>query len=55
MQPLLVFREPDMAARIARLKEQGFGLRAALPESQSPTAFLESPDGTTLLLLAGDE
>jgi catechol 2,3-dioxygenase-like lactoylglutathione lyase family enzyme len=55
MQPMLVFREPDMAARIARLHEHGFGLRPALPESQTPGAFLESPDGTTLLLLAGDE
>jgi catechol 2,3-dioxygenase-like lactoylglutathione lyase family enzyme len=55
MQPMLVFREPDMAARIGRLREQGFALAPALPESAGPAAFLESPEGTTLLLLAGDE
>jgi catechol 2,3-dioxygenase-like lactoylglutathione lyase family enzyme len=55
LQAMLVFREPDMASRIGRLREQGFELRAALPGSQNSAAFLESPDGTTLLLLAGDE
>jgi catechol 2,3-dioxygenase-like lactoylglutathione lyase family enzyme len=54
-QPLLVFREPDMAARIEGLRDQGFDLRAALPGNQDTAAFLESPDGTTLLLLAGEE
>jgi catechol 2,3-dioxygenase-like lactoylglutathione lyase family enzyme len=54
-QALLVFREPDMAARIERLRAQGFDPRAALPGSQDAAAFLESPDGTTLLLLAGEE
>jgi catechol 2,3-dioxygenase-like lactoylglutathione lyase family enzyme len=54
MQPLLVFREPDMAERIARLREQGFAL-TALADSSTPAAFLESPHGTTLLLLAGDD
>jgi catechol 2,3-dioxygenase-like lactoylglutathione lyase family enzyme len=55
LQPMLVFREPDMGARIERLREQGFELSAALPESQSPAAFLESPDGTTLLLISGEQ
>jgi catechol 2,3-dioxygenase-like lactoylglutathione lyase family enzyme len=55
MRPLLVFREPGMAARIAGLREQGFEPGAALPGSQNSAAFLESPDGTTLLLLAGEE
>jgi hypothetical protein len=55
LQPMLVFREPGMAARIARLREQGFEMGAALAGSQNPAAFLESPDGTTLLLLAGEE
>jgi catechol 2,3-dioxygenase-like lactoylglutathione lyase family enzyme len=55
MQPMLVFREPDMASRIAGVREQGFDLHAALQGSQNSAVFLESPDGTTLLLLAGDE
>ncbi|HEY2808650.1 MAG TPA: VOC family protein [Steroidobacteraceae bacterium] len=54
LQPLLVFREPAMAERIGRLREQGFAL-TALADSSSPAAFLESPDGTTLLLVAGDD
>ena len=55
LQPMLVFREPDMALRIERLRERGFELSPALPDSGKPAAFLESPDGTTLLLLSGDE
>ncbi len=55
LQPMLVFREPDMAARIERLRAQGFALSTALPDSQSPAAFLESPDGTTLLLICGEQ
>jgi hypothetical protein len=55
LQPMLVFRGPDMAARIARLREQGFELGAALAASHDRAAFLESPDGTTLLLLAAED
>ena len=54
-RPMLVFREPGMGERIARLRGQGFALQAALARSEESAAFLESPDGTTLLLLAGDE
>lgn len=55
LQPMLVFREPGMAARIERLRAQGFELSAALPDSHNPAAFLESPDGTTLLLMSEEQ
>ena len=55
LRPMLVFREPAMAARISRLREEGFELGAALGGDRDSAAFLESPDGTTLLLVAGDE
>jgi hypothetical protein len=54
LQPMLVFRAPEMGARIERLRERGFELSAALP-GQDPAAFLESPDGTTLLLMSGEQ
>ncbi len=55
LDSMLVFREPRMPERITRLREAGFELNAALPGSEESAAFLESPDGTTLLLLTGDE
>ncbi len=54
-QPLLVFREPQMAQRIAHLRERGFTLPPAFPGAGDSAAFLESPDGTMLLLATGDE
>jgi catechol 2,3-dioxygenase-like lactoylglutathione lyase family enzyme len=54
LQPLVVFREPQMAPRIERLRAQGFAVTSALPGAQE-AAFLESPDGTVLLLVSGDE
>jgi catechol 2,3-dioxygenase-like lactoylglutathione lyase family enzyme len=50
-QAMLVFRDPDMATRIARLREHNVPLTAGpLPQS----AWLRSPDGTPLLLAAGE-
>jgi catechol 2,3-dioxygenase-like lactoylglutathione lyase family enzyme len=46
-QAMLVFRDPDMAARIERLREHNVPLTAG-PVPQS--AWLRSPDGTALLL-----
>jgi len=51
--PMLVFRDPEMPARIARLRERGVRLSEELPRglSSATNALLESPDGTALLLL----
>jgi catechol 2,3-dioxygenase-like lactoylglutathione lyase family enzyme len=54
-QALVVFREPQMAQRIGRLRERGFALSPAYPGAQDTAAFLESPDGTMLLLAEGEE
>ncbi len=49
---MLVFRDPDMRARIARLRELGVPLGPLTPPSAaSGSALLESPDGTPLVLL----
>jgi len=50
---MLVFREPGMATRIARLRELGVQLGAA-PGAATPSpggALLQSPEGTALLML----
>jgi catechol 2,3-dioxygenase-like lactoylglutathione lyase family enzyme len=50
---MLVFRDPRMRARIARLRELGMPVHPApipAPHAES-SALLESPDGTPLLLL----
>jgi catechol 2,3-dioxygenase-like lactoylglutathione lyase family enzyme len=51
--PMLVFRDPDMPARIAQLSEQGIRISDELPRGLEPggNALIESPDGTSLLLL----
>jgi len=51
--PLLVFRDPEMPARIARLREHGVRISDELPRGLDTTrnAMIESPDGTLLLLL----
>jgi hypothetical protein len=53
---MLVFRDPDMRARIARLRELGVAVSAVEPEAAaSPAnALLESPDGTPLMLLESE-
>ena len=55
-RPLLVFRDSDLPARLARLRELGVTpcgtpLRGAGPAAH---ALLESPDGTLLLLLEAE-
>jgi len=51
-QPMLVFREPGMVARIARLREVGVTVGSAPGSAASPRdALLQSPEGTALLLL----
>jgi catechol 2,3-dioxygenase-like lactoylglutathione lyase family enzyme len=50
-RPMLVFRDPEMAARIVRLRERGIAFAAA-PRGLPPgSALLAAPDGTPLLLL----
>jgi catechol 2,3-dioxygenase-like lactoylglutathione lyase family enzyme len=55
--PLLVFRDRDMAARIAQLRDRGVRMSDELPRRLDPAhcALLESPEGTLLLLARGDE
>ena len=55
-RPMLVFRDLDMRARIARLRELGVAVSAVEPEAAaSPgNALLESPDGTPLMLLESE-
>jgi catechol 2,3-dioxygenase-like lactoylglutathione lyase family enzyme len=52
-EPLLVFRDPDMPARIAHLRQMGIGALEAPPRGLDPQAnsLLAAPEGTTLLLL----
>ena len=51
--PLLVFRDHEMPARIAQLRDQGIRMSDELPRGLDPAnnALIESPDGTLLLLL----
>lgn len=51
-RPALLFQEPDMAARIARLAEAGFAFERRLPRGldASRHALLVAPEGTQLLL-----
>jgi len=51
-RPMLVFRDPDMRARIARLRELGVAVSPLAPYGAAPgNARLDSPDGTPLVLL----
>jgi len=55
-RPMVVFRAADMRARLARLRELDLPLSAApsgLPAEAN--ARLESPEGTVLLLLEGED
>ena len=53
--PLLVFRDPEMPARIAQLRSDGIRMSESLelPRGLDPAAntLIESPDGMLLLLL----
>ncbi len=54
--PLLVFSDPDMPARIARLRELGVAVSSELPRGvpAGANAIVAAPEGTALLLLQGD-
>lgn len=50
-RPMLVFRDPEMATRIARLRERGVAFAAAPRGLPAGSALLAGPDQTPLLLL----
>jgi hypothetical protein len=52
-RPMLVFRDPGMPERIAKLRELGIELSDELPRGLDRTAnaLIEAPEGTALLLL----
>jgi catechol 2,3-dioxygenase-like lactoylglutathione lyase family enzyme len=56
-EPLLVFRDAAMAARIARLRELGIGSFERPPRGLdvSANALLTAPEGTVLALLEGPD
>jgi catechol 2,3-dioxygenase-like lactoylglutathione lyase family enzyme len=56
-RPMLVFRDPAMRARIARLRELGMTVLELPGQARDSGAggLLEGPDGTPLLLLAADD
>jgi catechol 2,3-dioxygenase-like lactoylglutathione lyase family enzyme len=56
-RPMLVFSGLDMPARIARLRELGVTLSDELPRGldANANALIESPEGTPLLLLQGED
>ena len=54
--PLLLFTDPDMPERLARLAAAGVHPTRGLPAGLDPraNALLEAPEGTLLLLAAED-
>jgi catechol 2,3-dioxygenase-like lactoylglutathione lyase family enzyme len=53
--PMLVFRDPDMRARVAQLRELGIRMSTELPRGLGcANALLESPEGSLLLLLESE-
>jgi catechol 2,3-dioxygenase-like lactoylglutathione lyase family enzyme len=56
-EPLIVFRAPDMAQRIEKLRTLGVAGAALLPHGVPPTGnvLLRAPEGTQLLLLQGED
>lgn len=54
-QPVLAFSDPQMAERIAALRDQGYRMPGRLPRGMDPqaNALLEAPEGTWLLLTTG--
>jgi catechol 2,3-dioxygenase-like lactoylglutathione lyase family enzyme len=55
-QPMLIFSDPDMPARIARLRELDIPCSDELPRGldTNENTLLESPEGTLLLLLKSE-
>ncbi len=56
-QPVLTFEDADMRERLGRLRERGFQLSDAMPDSldEQCNAVLVAPEGTQLLLLQAPE
>jgi catechol 2,3-dioxygenase-like lactoylglutathione lyase family enzyme len=56
-QPVLTFEDSDMRERLSRLRERGFELSDAMPDSldEHCNAVLIAPEGTQLLLLQSPE
>ena len=52
---MLVFRDTDMPARRARLRERGLSFAATPRALTSAAALLQAPDGTPLLLLPAED
>jgi catechol 2,3-dioxygenase-like lactoylglutathione lyase family enzyme len=55
-RPMLVFREPNMRERLARIRALGVKETGELPRGLPPAAnaLIEAPEGTALLLLEGE-
>lgn len=55
-RPVLTFIDPDMPARIARIRKLGIESSPRLPPALDPetTAMLIAPEGTPLLLITGE-
>jgi catechol 2,3-dioxygenase-like lactoylglutathione lyase family enzyme len=55
-RPMLVFRDPDMGTRLGRLRDLGVAFSDELPRGldASENALIESPEGTSLLLLRSE-
>jgi catechol 2,3-dioxygenase-like lactoylglutathione lyase family enzyme len=55
-RPMLVFRDPGMRERLARLRELGLKESGELPRGLpgAANALIEAPEGTALLLLEGE-
>ena len=54
-RPMLVFRDADMPARLASLRERGVSFAATPRALTSAAALLQGPDGTPLLLLPAED
>jgi catechol 2,3-dioxygenase-like lactoylglutathione lyase family enzyme len=55
-RPMLVFRDPGMRQRLAKLREMGVKESGELPRGLPPAgnALIEAPEGTAILLLEGE-
>lgn len=55
-RPMLVFRDPGMRERLARVRALGVKESGALPQGLplAANALIEAPEGTALLLLEGE-
>jgi hypothetical protein len=54
-RPMLIFRDVELPARLARLRERGVSFAATPRALTSPAALLQAPDGTPLLLLPAED